>query len=161
VPNSRCQHLNFEVTRYAHPAIFSEAPEGVIVSFLDVPEAITRGATCVEARERAGDALIGALSIYVEEGRHSPKPSAVRGREVVAVTAPGTIKLALHDGVLEAVVPTMKLLNKDKKVASEFVEDRTHPWTEQSILSLEQITVGHASYKIANDAQASAGGLES
>ena len=82
------------------------------ISFPDVPEAITWGATCAEARERAGEALISALSIYVEEGPHSPKPLAARGREVVAVTALEAIKLALHDAMLEAGVSNAELAGR-------------------------------------------------
>lgn len=103
---------NFEGMRYGYPAIFSEAPDGVSVSFPDVPEAITWGATRAEARERAADALISALSVYVEEGRHSPKPSAARGREVVAVTALEAIKLALHDAMVEASVSNGELASR-------------------------------------------------
>lgn len=98
--------------RYAYPAIFSEAPDGVSVSFPDVPEAITWGATQAEARERAGDALISALSVYVEEGRYSPKPSAARRREVVAVSALEAIKLALHDAMMEAGVSNGELAGR-------------------------------------------------
>ncbi len=101
--------------RYAYPAIFSEAPDGVSVSFPDVPEAITWGATQEEARERAGDALISALSVYVEEGRYSPKPSAARGREVVAVSALEAIKLALHDAMVEANVSNSELAGRLKR----------------------------------------------
>jgi antitoxin HicB len=98
--------------RYAYPATFSEATDGVSVTFPDVPEAITWGATRAEARERAADALISALSVYVQEGRHSPKPSAGRGREVVAVTALEAIKLALHDAMLEARVADSELADR-------------------------------------------------
>ena len=98
--------------RYAYPVICSEAPDGVSVSFPDVPEAITWGTTRAEARKRAGDALISALSIYVEEGRHSPKPSAARGREMLAVTALEAIKLALHDAMLEAGVSNSELAGR-------------------------------------------------
>ena len=77
-----------------------------------MPEAITWGATHAEATERAGDALISAHSIYVEEGRHSPKPSAAQGREVVAVSALEAIKLALHDAMLEAGVSNGELAGR-------------------------------------------------
>ena len=93
---------NTEFMRYAYPAIFSEEQDGVTVTFPDVPEAITWGATRPEARERAADALISALSTYVEENRPNPKPSPARGRDVVSVTALEATKLALHDAMLAA-----------------------------------------------------------
>ena len=98
--------------RYAYPATFSEAPDGVSVTFPDVPEAITWGATCEEARKRAADALISALSVYVVDNRRSQRPSAARGREFVAVTALEAIKLALHDAMLEAEVSDRKLAGR-------------------------------------------------
>src|ERR1700693_3497510 len=93
---------NTESMRYRYPAIFSEEQDGVTVTFPDVREAIAWGATRPEARERAADALISALSTYVEENRPSPKPSPARGRDVVSVTALEATKLALHDAMLAA-----------------------------------------------------------
>ena len=72
--------------------------------FPDVPEAVTWGATRAEAKKRAADALISALSVYVENNRSNPKPSAARGREVVSVTILEATKLALHDAMLDAGV---------------------------------------------------------
>jgi len=88
--------------RYAYPAVFREEPDGVTVTFPDVPEAVTCGGTLAEARTRAADALISALSAYVEDNRPIPKPSAARGRELVSVTALEATKLALHDVILAA-----------------------------------------------------------
>ena len=59
--------------RYAYPAEITEAPDGVTVTFPDVPEAITAGATREEALERAADALVSALSFHVEDGRPLPR----------------------------------------------------------------------------------------
>ena len=98
--------------RCAYPANFSEALDGVGVSFPDVPEAITWSATRAEARKCAADALISALSLYVEQGRHSPKASAARGREIVGVSALEAIKLALHDAMLEAGVSNGELVRR-------------------------------------------------
>ncbi len=98
--------------RYAYPAVFSEASDGITVTFPDVPEAVTWGATPAEARKRAADALISALSVYVEEGRPSPKPSAARGREVVSVAALEAAKLALHDAMLVVGISNDELAHR-------------------------------------------------
>lgn len=98
--------------RCGYPAIFSEAPDGVTVTFPDVPEAVTCGATRLEAKERAADALISALSIYVEEDRPNPKPSPARGRDIVSVTALEATKLALHDAMLSAGVSNRELAGR-------------------------------------------------
>ena len=65
--------------RYEYPAIFSEAADGVTVTFPDVPEAVTWGTTRPEAKERAADALITALSTYVEENRPNIPRAWARG----------------------------------------------------------------------------------
>lgn len=105
--------------RYAYPATFSEEPDGVTVTFPDVPEAVTWGATRAEAEARAADALISALSAYVEENRPNPKPSAARGRPVVSVTALEATKLALHDAMLAGGISNRQLADRlglDEKV---------------------------------------------
>ena len=98
--------------RYACPATFSDVPDGVSVTFTDVPEAITWGATWEEAEARAANALISALSVYVEESHPSPKPSAARGRAVVSVTALEAMKLALDDAMLKVGVSNRELADR-------------------------------------------------
>ena len=97
---------------YGYPAILSEEQDGVTVTFPDVPEAVTWGTTRSEAREHAADALISALSAYVEENRPNPKPSPTRGRDVVLVTALEATKLALHDAMLAAGLSNLELAGR-------------------------------------------------
>lgn len=104
--------------RYAYPATVAEAPEGMTVTFDDVPEAIASGATRAEAIERAADALVSALSFYVEAGDPLPRPSAARGRLLVSLTALEATKLALHEAMVEAAVSNVELgrrLGKDER----------------------------------------------
>ncbi|MBP2547256.1 antitoxin HicB [Neorhizobium galegae] len=63
---------------YAYAACFEPlAPEGgFLVTFEDVPEAITQGETLRDAREMAADALGVALLTYIELGRPLPPASA-------------------------------------------------------------------------------------
>jgi antitoxin HicB len=98
--------------RYGYPAVFSEEPDGVTVTFPDVPEAVTCGATRLKERERAADALISALSIYVEENRPNPEASPARGRDIVSVTALEAMKLALHDAMLAAGATNRELAGR-------------------------------------------------
>ncbi len=98
--------------RYGYPAVFSEEPDGVTATFPDAPEAVTCGATRSEAQERAADALISALSIYVEENRPGPKPSAARGRDIVSVSALEVMKLTLHDAMLAAAISNRALADR-------------------------------------------------
>ena len=89
--------------RYAYPFDMAPQPEGgFTVTFPDVPEAITEGDTAGEARERAEDALVTALSFYTDDGRKLPAPSTARGRPVAMVPPLVAAKLALHDAMLAA-----------------------------------------------------------
>jgi antitoxin HicB len=104
--------------RYAYPADVTEAPDGVTVTFPDVPEAITCGDTTPEALARAQDALVSALSFYVDDGRALPQPSEPRGRPTIAVTVLEAAKLALHDAMVTAKISNVDLgrrLSLDEK----------------------------------------------
>jgi antitoxin HicB len=70
--------------RDAYPVEVLEAPDGVTMTFPDVPEAITPGDTTTEALAHAQDALVSALSFHVDDGQARPKPSAAQGRAMVA-----------------------------------------------------------------------------
>jgi antitoxin HicB len=59
-----------------------------VVTFPDVPEAITQGETKEEAMRAAKDALETALEFYFEHNRIAPFPSPPkRGQEFVALPA--------------------------------------------------------------------------
>ena len=55
-----------EIMRY--PVTLTPAPEGgYMVSFVDIPEALTQGETVAEAMEAAKDALLTAFDFYFED----------------------------------------------------------------------------------------------
>jgi len=70
--------------------------KGYMVTFPDVPEAITEGDTAAEALANAVDALETALSFYVEAGKDLPRPSAARGRRTIRPRLIGMLKLAIY-----------------------------------------------------------------
>ncbi len=74
----------------------------IVVTFPDVPEAVTFGKTRNEALTRAVDALETALSIYVDDRRDLPRPSPARGRPLVAPTLLGRMKVELYQAMREA-----------------------------------------------------------
>ncbi len=76
------------------------SPGTIGLFFADVPEATTAGKTLTEAIDRAPDALIIALSTYVDDGRAIPSPSRVkRGQPVVCLPPLAALKLAIHDAM--------------------------------------------------------------
>ena len=83
--------------RLAWPADLQWQEDGsILVSFPDIPEALTEGATEAEALTQARDCLVAALGGYVEERRAIPAPSPVRGRAMVALPVLVAAKIALY-----------------------------------------------------------------
>jgi antitoxin HicB len=82
----------------AFPYQLEAEDSGVLVQFVDVPEAHTSGATEVDASDHALDCLIAALGGYIKLGRAIPRPSSARDH---AVTLPPlvTAKLALYEAM--------------------------------------------------------------
>ena len=95
----------------AYPVTFKTYSSGRIGAFfVDVPEAITAGATEAEALDRAQDALVVALSAYLDDGRALPVPSkAKRAQRVVAVPPRVAIKLAIHEAMREQAMTQAQL----------------------------------------------------
>jgi antitoxin HicB len=85
----------------SYPAKFAKDGDGYVVTFRDVPEAITQGDTLDEAMANASDALETALSFYVGERQPFPVPSAARrGERDVELSALGMAKTALYEAML-------------------------------------------------------------
>ena len=84
--------------RLAWPAELDRQEDGsILVSFPDIPEALTEGATEIEALAQAQDCLVAALGGYVEARRPIPRPSPAHGRTTVALPALVAAKVALFD----------------------------------------------------------------
>jgi antitoxin HicB len=71
---------------------------GFVVSFPDVPEALTSGETKAEALSEAQDCLIAALGGYIEARRPVPKAAARRG-EPIYLPSLVVAKLALYEAM--------------------------------------------------------------
>jgi antitoxin HicB len=90
------------------PAKFARAKEGgFVVTFPDIPEAITQGDNIDDAMHHAADALESALDFYFEEGRLVPMPSRPkRGQRVVELPASVAAKvLLLNEMIRQKVRP--------------------------------------------------------
>ncbi|MBI5136518.1 MAG: type II toxin-antitoxin system HicB family antitoxin [Nitrospirae bacterium] len=82
---------------FEYPATLTPADEGgFVVTFADVPEAITQGDTHEEALLAARDALETALSMYVDDRRDLPRPGAGAGRALVSPGAIPCAKLGIY-----------------------------------------------------------------
>lgn len=104
----------------AYPASLKIYPNGHVgISFADVPEAITAGATAAEALDNATDALVVALSGYLDDVRPLPNASrAKQGQPVVCLPPRVAIKMAIHAALCEAGMTQAELgarLSVDEK----------------------------------------------
>ncbi len=86
---------------YAYPCqLTSDEGGGFLVTFRDVPEAITGGRDHAEALTMAEDALATALAGYVHEEWDIPVPSDIgEGQVSVAVPSVVAAKLALYSAM--------------------------------------------------------------
>jgi antitoxin HicB len=99
----------------AYPALFTLDTEagGYVVTFRDVPEAITEGETLEEAAMEAKDALETALSIYVSGHKPLPVASAAQdGERMVPLSALGMAKAALYDEMIAQGVGRAELARR-------------------------------------------------
>ena len=82
----------------------------ILVSFSDVPEALTEGESVNEALTEAQDALLAALGGYINERRAIPAPSkARRGQRLVFLPPLPAAKLALYQAMREAGLTNVAL----------------------------------------------------
>ena len=106
------------------------AKRGIVVSFPDVPGAITQGTDMAEARAMAEEALGMALLTYPLRGMPLPKAKPRgRGMEPIGVAPDVAAKLAVLEAFAEANISKTELarrLGKDEKEVRRILDPR-HP----------------------------------
>jgi len=75
---------------FSYPARVTRDGEGHMVSFPDIPEALTGAADRDEAIALAADALVTAMDFYFEDRRLVPAPSAPK-RGQITVDLPASV----------------------------------------------------------------------
>jgi antitoxin HicB len=91
-----------EQTMFNYPVTLTPDDGTVLVTFVDVPEAITFGADEDEALHNAMDALETGLSFYVDARKLLPVPSKPkRGQKIVRPTALECAKLGVYQAMTE------------------------------------------------------------
>jgi antitoxin HicB len=91
-----------------YPATFTSEDGGFVVTFRDIPEAITQGDDEAEALAMAKDVLIASMEVYFDEKRPVPAPSAPRaGDRLVTLPASIAVKVLLLNQMLDQnVIPS-------------------------------------------------------
>lgn len=97
-----------------YPAHFEAVPEGgYVVTFRDVPEAITQGDTEEEAMAMAEDALVTAMDFYFEGQRVVPSPSrAHKGERLVELPPSVVAKIMVLNLLVETSVSQAELARR-------------------------------------------------
>ncbi len=85
---------------FDYPVMLSPDNGAFLVTFPDVPEAITFGATEAEALTMAVDALESGLSFYVDARKPLPVPSVRPDLPSVRPSALESIKLAVYQEMM-------------------------------------------------------------
>ena len=97
-----------------YPAQFTPAEEGgFVVTFRDLPEAITQGDTEAEAYEMATDVLLSTMDFYFEDMRPVPMPSAMQeGDKLVELPPSVFAKVLLLNEMLAQNVSNAELARR-------------------------------------------------
>ena len=97
-----------------YPVRLKAAEEGgYVVTFPDIPEAITQGEDVEDALLHAADALESALDFYFEDRRPVPAPSKPkRGQRVVELPASVSAKVLLLNEMLRQKVRPAELARR-------------------------------------------------
>lgn len=96
-----------------YPARIEPDTTGYMVSFRDIPEALSAGETQEEARFMAADALLTAMDFYFEDKRPVPMPSGLeQGEELVALPVSAWAKVLLLNEMLEQHVGPSELAQR-------------------------------------------------
>lgn len=128
-----------------YPALFAPAPEGgYVVTFRDIPEAITQGETMEDATAMAADALLTAMDFYFEDRRAVPAPSkAEPGEQLVELPPSVAAKVLLLNELLAQGISNSELARRMGTTKQEVnrIVDLGHT-TKIDTLALALGTVG-------------------
>ena len=103
-----------------YPAKFDLDEGRYVVTFRDIPEAMTQGYSLDEARDMALDALVTALDFYFNDQKMVPLPSIAEDEEQL-IELPVSIwsKILLLNTMLEARISQSDLAKKMNKSRQE------------------------------------------
>lgn len=98
---------------FDYPVTLTPDGDTVLVTFADVPEALTFGADEDEALLQAVDALETALSFYMDARKPLPAPSkAKRGQHTVRPSALEGAKLGVYQAMTEQGIKKSELARR-------------------------------------------------
>lgn len=140
------------MTRFAFPITLETQQNGwILVSYPDVPEALTEGETEQEALEEAQDCLIGALGGYIARRWPIPIPSTAESDAIAELPEDVTLKLSLYTQMLQRDISPAMLAERVGKTEAWVgqlldLDEPTSPGNlEDAIKALPEATRGQTS----------------
>jgi antitoxin HicB len=100
------------MTRFVYPALLTadEKYGGFVVTFRDLPEAITQGDSLEQALNEAADCLEESIAVHIADKLEIPQPSQPKnGEYLVAVPAQTALKAALYLAMREKGMSKVEL----------------------------------------------------
>lgn len=94
-----------------YPINLEPCDGGYVVSFPDIPEALTQGDTREEALEMGLDALVTSFEFYFEDGRPVPLPGEING-DYVDVPASVAAKVVMLNAFIESGLTQVELASR-------------------------------------------------
>ncbi len=103
-----------------YPAKFDLEDGCYVVTFRDIPEALTQGYSFDEAKEMSLDALVTALDFYFDDQKTVPVPSpAQEGEHLIELPISIWSKILLLNTMLEARISQADLAKQMQKSRQE------------------------------------------
>ena len=135
--------------KYAYPCDMTPDVEegyGFVVTFPDIPPAITGGDTWDESLFLAKDAIIAALGIYIHRERDIPAPSRLQDGQVLITVPPlQSAKLDLYSAMRERGVSKSDLADMLGVSESDIVDlidldfDSTEPQVDEALKAVKSM----------------------
>ena len=100
------------MTRFVYPALLTadEKDGGFVVTFPDLPEAITQGDSLEQALNEAADCLEESIAVRIDDKLAIPQPSILKNEEyLIAVPAQTALKAALYLAMCEKGMSKVEL----------------------------------------------------
>jgi len=113
--------------RFTYPVTLTpdEDDGGYVVTFRDLPEAITQGDTMEECLTAAADCLEEAIAARISDGEDIPQPTQSKEQHKVACPIQMAIKAALYLAIRESGISKRELgrrLGVDEKSARRLLD---------------------------------------
>ncbi|CAI8154125.1 type II toxin-antitoxin system HicB family antitoxin [Pseudidiomarina mangrovi] len=101
------------------PVIYQQQDDGILISFPDLPEALSSAEHMRDAHEMAYDALISALEFYFEDYKRIPSPTSSTTGNYVELPPALTAKVMLLNTLAESQVSYAELARRLGKKPQE------------------------------------------